>query len=289
MLICLILIGFIIQNMIFFKILIVIAIVSTLSACGPMALVGAVGQTVNNAAYNSAERELNKPYSKSRDEQALEVATANMNLGIEYMKQGAYENALTRLQRSILAKPDFAPSYNVLGLLYQRLGDPDEAEKNFKESISLEPNSSSTKNNYGLFLCANKRIAEAEKSFQEAANNPLYNAPEIALTNAGLCILNDRPAEAETYFKKALTKNPNFSYALIQMVDISYNRRNYELAHDYFERYQNVSRHTPKSLWLGIRISSELGYKDSVSSYALLLRNQYPDTEEARQLKEWSF
>jgi len=275
--------------MAYLHILLVIFIASLLAGCGPMAIVGAVGQTVNNAAYNAAERDLNNPRSISNESRALDVATANMNLGIEYMKQGAYENALTRLNRSIAAKSDFAPAYNVLGLLYQRLGDMVAAENNFKNAISLDPASPSTHNNYGLFLCNNGRLEEAEASFQKAANNPLYDSPEIALTNAGICIYDTRPDDAERLFKEALSKNPNFPYALLQMADISFSQRDYELAHQYFTRYQSNARHTPKSLWLGIRVCSELGLKDNVSSYVLLLRNQYPDSDEAQELKQWTF
>lgn len=267
----------------------VITISLYLSGCGPAAIVNAVGQTVNNAAYNAAERDLNRPYKKSDDEKALEIATANMNVGIEYMRQGDNEKAMIKLKRAIEVKPDLAPAYNVLGLLYQRLGDLNTAENNFKESLSLEPNNSSTKNNYGLFLCSNGRIAEAEKMFLDAADNPLYATPEIALTNAGICTLSEKRDAAEIYFRQALNKDPTFPYALIEMADIAYKKREYGLAHNYFKRYKERNRHTPKSLWLGIRIGSELGLKDDVSSYVLLLRNQYPDTEEAKQMSEWTF
>jgi len=259
-----------------------------LTACGPLAVVSAVGTTVNNAAYNAAERDLNNP-QPSRKEQAFKVAITNMNLAIEYMRQGAYENALEKLNRSILAKPDFAPSYNVLGLLHQRLGDSVKAEAYFKKSIKLDPSDSSTYNNYGLFLCNNERLDEAETLFLTAANNPFYDTPEIALSNAGICLLNSKPNVGENYFKQALNKNPYFTHALIQMADISYNRSEYDLAHQYFDRYNGNAKHTPKSLWLGVRICNELGYKDDASSYALLLRNKYPDSKEARTMMEWDF
>jgi type IV pilus assembly protein PilF len=266
------------------SIIILLLMTSILSGCGPMALVGAVGQTVNNAAYNSAERDANNP-QKSRDSQALEVAIANMNLGVEYMQQGSYDNALTRLKRSLRAKPDFAPSHNVLGLLYQRLGDPIESENYFKKAISLDSSDSSTYNNYGLLLCSLDRHDEAEVLFLKAANNPLYDSPEIALTNAGTCVIESKPEAAENYFKQALNKNPRFSYALLQMAEISFNRNQYESAFQYFKRYQDNANQTPKSLWIGIQICKELDRKDEVSSYELLLRNQYPDSKEARNMQ----
>ena len=272
--------------MIYLRIALILVPYFMLTACGPLAAVSAVGSTITNAAYNKAERDLNNP-KPSRDEQAMEVAVTNMNLGVEYMRQGQYEQALFNLKRSIRAKPDYAPRYNILGLLYQRLGETAEAEAHFKQSIKLDASDSSTYNNYGLFLCNNERYDEAITAFKTAANNPLYASPEIALTNAGICSLNQDKALAEDYFKQALTRNPDFPYALLQMADISYNRNQYEIAHDYFKRHKKNARLTPKSLWLGIRICNELDYKDDVSSYALLLRNNYPDTEEAQLLQEY--
>jgi type IV pilus assembly protein PilF len=274
--------------MVYLRILILFLVCLTLSACGSLALVSAVGTTINNAAYNSAERDLNNPKS-SRKEQAFKVAIANMNLGVEYMRQGAYDNALENLNRSILAKPDFAPAYNVLGLLYQQLGDSKKSEANFKYSIKLDPTDSSTFNNYGLFLCSNNRLDEAESVFLTAANNAFYSTPEIAFTNAGICLFDTKPEVGEGYLKQALNKNHDFPHALIQMAEISYNRSEYELAHQYFERYKDRAGHTPRSLWLGVRICSELGYKDDVASYALLLRNKYPESKETVSMMEWGF
>jgi type IV pilus assembly protein PilF len=274
--------------MIYFRIFLSLLTCLCISGCGPLALVSAVGTTVNNAAYNAAERDLNSS-QPSREVQAMNVAIANMNLGVEYMRQGAYEDALEKLNRSILAKPDFAPTYNVLGLLYQKLGDPITAENNFKKSMELDPTDSSTYNNYGLFLCHNNRLKEAEKMFLDAANNPYYDSPEIAFTNAGICLLDSKPEDSEKYFKQALRKDSDYSHALIQMVDISYNRSEYDLAHQYLKRYKKNTHHTPKSLWLGVRIASELKNKDDLASYALLLRNKYPDSKEAKLMSEWNF
>ena len=131
------------------------------------------------------------------------------------------------------------------------------------------------------------REEEAEKYFLAAAENPLYETPEIPYANIGTCAyMHDQPDKATEFFKKALTINAAIPAALIQMSEIEYNEGNYVSAHDYLERYLKFSKHTPKSLWLGIRVEQELGNKNKVSGYALLLRNQYPDTEEAKSLEE---
>ncbi len=70
------------------------------------------------------------------------------------------------------------------------------------------------------------------------------------------------------------------------MSDLSYNQGNYLSARGYLQRYLEIANHTPISLWLGIRIERELGDKNALSSYALSLRNNFPDSKEARLLQE---
>jgi type IV pilus assembly protein PilF len=41
---------------------------------------------------------------------------------------------------------------------------------------------------------------------------------------------------------------------------------------------------TPETLWLGIRIESILGDKDAEASYALLLRQKYPNSDQTKAL-----
>lgn len=219
--------------------------------------------------------------------QANEVARANVRLGAAYMEEGDFEVALNRLERARRADPQYPATYHVLGLLYQRLGQFDEAESNYRRALSLVPNDWNILNSYGQFLCSRDRPAEAEEAFLKARRNPLNERPEIALTNAGTCALaNDNPEQAETYFREALSVNANIPTALLQMSNIKYNQGEYLIARGYLQRYSSVAAHNPRSLWLGIRIENELGDRDAVSSYALLLNANYPDSSEARLLRE---
>lgn len=220
-------------------------------------------------------------------EQTNEVARANLDLGIAYMREGEYEKALVKLERAREADPGYPPTYNMLGLLNQQLGDNNDAEVNFKKALSINKNDSETLNNYGRFLCQTDRPQEAEETFLKAVNNPLYDSPETALTNAGVCVYNNGDKEkGETYLRRALQMNSRVPLALLLMSEISYNRDDSLSARGYMQRYQAVARHTPRSLWLGIQIEQELGNADAVSSYALLLRNQFPDSPEAEQLRQ---
>ena len=216
-----------------------------------------------------------------------QIALSNLNLGIAYIKERNFEKALEKLDKAKKADPEYSPVYNVYGLLYQQLGQLNKAEENFKRAIRLNDNDSSTLNNYGRFLCQQKRIDEAETAFLQAADNPLYETPEIAITNAGLCFDNNGLKDkAVKYYREALTVNPQMSPALLKMCEISVKEQDFLAARGYLQRYEAVARHIAKSLWLGIQIENKLGDKDAVSSYALLLKNSFPESNEAILLKK---
>ncbi|MCG8324683.1 MAG: type IV pilus biogenesis/stability protein PilW, partial [Thiotrichales bacterium] len=59
-------------------------------------------------------------------------------------------------------------------------------------------------------------------------------------------------------------------------------------ARGYLQRYTGSNSHNAGSLWLGIQIERALGDRDAEASYALLLRNNFPDSREARLLRESS-
>lgn len=253
-----------------------------LAACGPMSAVGMIGSSVVKTISNYNEREAVEAPRRAA------VAKANLDLGVEYLRRKEYENALARLQRAREADPAYAPIYSVFGLLYQNLGEYELAEANFRKSLRLDARDSDTLNNYGQFLCERGRHAEAEELFLNAAGNPLYKSPETPYANAGTCAyLNHDIANAVGYFKQALSRNPRIPIALISMSEIEYGNQNYAAADKYLERYLGVATQNARSIWLGIRIKRQLRDENAVASYTLLLRNNFPDSEEATHLEEF--
>ena len=250
-----------------------------LSGCTAMGAVGMLGSTISRTVEIQQNKKVREPANRR-------VAFTNVNLGVEYMRQGQYETALDKFNRAIDADPDYALSYNVLGVLYQLLDDTESAEEYFKHSLKLEPENPSALNNYGQFLCNQEREKEAEEYFLAAANNPFYETPEVAYANAGSCAYMHKQTEvALKYFDQSLEKNPNMPVALSQLAEINYDNGDLVSARDYMQRYLKNASHTPKTLWLGIRIERHFNNLDRVASYSLLLRNQYPDTREAELLR----
>ena len=263
----------------------IIITVNLLTACAPLSIAGLAGQTLVNTAVNSAVATHEENQIKAEKNHA--IAVANYNVGVEYIREGNFDKALDRLITAKKADPDYRPVYDALGVTYQNLKQFDKAENNFKKALQLDADNSDSLNNYGQFLCDTERAEEADQYFMKAASNPLYKTPELPYTNAGICArLHQQQDRAAEYFNKALSFNPRIPPALLSMSEISFDKGNYPAARDYLKRYLDVARQTAKSLWLGIRIEQELGDMNAVSSYALLLRNDFPKTEEARLLQE---
>jgi type IV pilus assembly protein PilF len=218
---------------------------------------------------------------------ANQLASVNTQLGLGYLRNGQLDLAWERLNTALQADPDYATAHNGIALVYDRLNEPDKAEEHFKRAIALNPSDSAAQTNYGAFLCQHGRMEEGEKYFMQAVANPLYNKPAMAYTNAGTCKLqaDDRDG-AEAYFRAALRADPRFPVALLNMAQISFDGGEYLAARAYMQRFEEVSSHNSRSLWLGIRIEERLGDKDAVSSFAMLLKATYPDSRETQLLLE---
>jgi len=172
-----------------------------------------------------------------------------------------------------------------MGLIHERLGQPDKAEAFYQKAIGENPGDSAAQNNYGRFLCVQGRYEEGEKRLLRALKNTLYASPELAYANAGICAKSaGQPEKAERYFRRALELQPRIPVALMSMAELSFQRGRYLSSRAYLQRYLEVGDHTPESLWLGIRVEQALGDKNAVSSYAMLLKTQYPDSRETQNL-----
>lgn len=224
---------------------------------------------------------------RQQEAQRLKSSEINTELGLSYLKKRDTERALVKLTRAIEQNPDNAKAHAAIALAYDNLERQARARTHYRRAVELNPMDSYARNAYGAFLCREGAVSEAVTQFDEAVENPLYPQPEMALTNAGQCLRKDGDvARAETYFRTALRRNPKFAPALFHMARLSYETGNALSARGYLQRYLAIAKHTAQSLWLGVQIERELGDKDTVASYSMLLRGRFPDSDEVRLLRE---
>ncbi len=228
------------------------------------------------------------PQEERADMRMKRAAKANVQLGVAYMREGNLEIAEGKLRKAIEQDPDSVRAHDAIAVLYGRIEKNELAEKHFKRALSLNPDDSRAHNNYGLFLCQTGDYEDADKQFNLAASNPLYSGRPAALTNAGVCA-NKIPdaAKAEQYFRDVLEFAPDYSPALLNMVSTSYEQGKFMSARGYLQRYEQVAPHSAESLWLGVRVEYALKDMSSSGRYGVLLKNNFPDSNQAKSLQEW--
>jgi len=225
---------------------------------------------------------------QSSSEGQKDPAEVNAQLGIEYMRKGMYEASLEKLNKAVRQNPDLQLAQVSLAILYERLGEEESAAKHYRKAYSIDRKNPVTLNAYGQFLCRKGQLDEADAMFLAAVKDPLYQMPELVYTNAGICARKRPDMElAEKYFREALRRNPRYQPALQEMVRTSFAREEYLATRAYLQRMQVLTPLTPEFLWIGVRAESELDDRNAMASYALVLKNQYPEAEETRALTQW--
>jgi type IV pilus assembly protein PilF len=194
------------------------------------------------------------------------------------------------LHTAVNADRSYAPAYDALALVYMELKEDAQAEANFRQSLKMNPNSSETRNNYGLFLCQRGREKEGLRQLLDALKNPLYQTPDVAYKNAGVCARKSDPKLAEGYFHRAVKLNPNQAQAWYGLAEVSFARDDYAAAKEYLGRYVAlVGNPGPDGLWLGARIEHRLGDRTALANYGMQLRRRFPSSPETKAYLDGRF
>lgn len=226
-----------------------------------------------------------QPTSTANLSDAQNRARIHTELAAGYFARGQYAVSLEALRDALAADNRYAPAYGMLGLVYMELREDKPAEDYFRRALELAPGNSETRNNYGWFLCTRNRIDESLVQFNEALKNPLYPAPERALTNAGVCSMKAGDlAAAEDYFSRAIKHQPSQAQALSQLAEIYYRQGRYSESRTLLARHFEISQPGAQALWLGVRLARKQGDRDAEASYGLQLRKRFADSAETRLL-----
>jgi type IV pilus assembly protein PilF len=227
-----------------------------------------------------------KPALGEKDNES--AAAYNLQLGIDYFRQGNLSLAKEKLDRSMNQNPKNAQIYVASGMLYDRLGETKKADQYFSKAAGLEPKDGDIINSYAVFLCRNGEYKKGEELAVRAATNPLYKTPEAAYLNAGNCAVDGkRPADAEKYLRSAVAIRPNFAPALLQLAQLEFKAGNYLPARGFLERFQQTTKPTSASLWLLVQVEYALGNTSVSADYARRLKRDFPTAAETKFLLEF--
>jgi type IV pilus assembly protein PilF len=224
-------------------------------------------------------------HSDSASDKARKGAEVHTQLGQQYMQNGELQAALEKLNKALAFDPNYPPAHTVIAVLYERIHDEPNAELHYRRAVALEPKKGAPNNNLGVFLCKEGKAAEAKPYFDRAVADPFYSTPDLALTNAGTCLIaaNDLDG-AEAAFRSAVQRNPVNAEALYQLAHVLYLKNDAFRARAFIQRFDALKQPSPDALKLGHDIELRLGNGEVAQDFARRLQAQFPDSEQARIL-----
>jgi type IV pilus assembly protein PilF len=221
-----------------------------------------------------------------QEDPRLAAAKLNIQLGTTYLQQGNFLLAREKLERSLKQNPKDPDVHTSLGLLYDRTGDAKLADKHFREALRLAPEKPDLINNYAIYLCKNGRVDEGVEKFVTIAANKFYPTPEVALTNAGVCLRGaKRLDDAEQKFMGAIRARPNYSEATVQLASLAVEKGDLTQAKKAVDSYLNSFRPSPDVLLAAVGIARASKDRMLEEKYSRALRLDFPDSAQARALQ----
>ena len=215
-------------------------------------------------------------------------ARIHTELAAKYYELGQLGIALEELQTALQAEPDYAPAFNLRGLVRMELREYKQADEDFRHSLRLDNTDAQAHNNYGWFLCQRGKEKDALAHFIAAIKNPLYQTPEKAYLNAGMCSRKSgNLKDAVDFLNQALRVQPEMPEALLELAEVNFSNSDYAAARAYFIRFsqRNPVPLSAEHLWLAVRIERKLGDKKAEERSASELRQRFPDARETRLLQ----
>jgi len=211
-----------------------------------------------------------------------EALKTRVQLARSYIGEQNWEDAKRNLRIAQEIDPNAPDVHEAFALVYQATGEYELAEASFKKAISLQKSFSRARNNYAAFLYSQERYREAEEQLEVVVSDTLYESRTQAFINLGLCRrrLEDN-AGARQALTRALAMDRNNRLALLELAHIEYEDQDWAMAERHLTSYRALTRRqSARALWLGVRLSHALGNADDQASFALALRNLYPDSAE---------
>lgn len=232
----------------------------------------------------------NSPFAREANQQ--KAVKNYVRLGTAYVSQGNYERARDHLQRALEIDPNSPGALSAMGLIYQQEGESELAEESFRKAISSDGSYTRGRLFYGAFLYGQGRYKDAQEQFSRASQDTNFDDRGSIFYNLGRTQdqLGQYDDAVNSYRRAVELNRGNASYLLALSTSLV-RQGAYEEAQRYYERMAGMIQrdpklsHSPDSLLTGLKLAHYFGNQHREASLALLLRNQYPESEQLKQYR----
>lgn len=231
----------------------------------------------------TAPRPARGPQTSERNANA---AALHVEMGRAYLQRGDLRTAQERLQRALALDPRSTDAHTVIAVLNEKIDRTELAERHYRRAVDLKPADGALNNNYGQFLCRQGRFEEADRRFRVAFEDPFYETPAVAFTNAGVCAFKaGRIEAAELYLRRSLEIDPAQPDVLLDLARIHVGKGEPLRARAFLQRHEAAAAPAPDALELGVMIEEALGDTAAADRYRTRLRQDFPEHARQNQLQ----
>lgn len=151
-----------------------------------------------------------------------ETSRAHYNLGNFHLISQAYERAINCYTRCLEFEIDYVPAIVNKAIALAKLGKLDHARETYQEALHVCPTDAQVHYNYGVFLFDHELITPAKEALMTCIQlNPRHKSAYNYLGNCDRAL--GQVESARSWYKKALTIDPTYSYALKNLEELSPN------------------------------------------------------------------
>jgi type IV pilus assembly protein PilF len=137
------------------------------------------------------------------------------NVGLVYLQNDKYDEAIKYLNKSLSLKPNFDMALNALGIIYFIRGDLQKAKDYFEKSLAVNPTLTEARNYLGSVYQQLGLLDEAEAEYKKAIADKTYHSRELPYYNlARLYLTKGNDAEALELVETAIELNDQMVMAL---------------------------------------------------------------------------
>lgn len=217
----------------------------------------------------------------------VKLVEARVRAALGYVADRNYPLAQARLNEAYALDSSSPVVLEGMAILNWKTKESEAADKYFRQALSKSDDASKIRYNYALFLMDAGRFPDAVEQLQKATDDQLYENRGDALAALGVCKLRlGQEAEALTTLERAAAMSPSNPMPPLELAGMHYRKGEYVKGWEYFGQFKAVSRQSPRSLLLGIRLAHKVQALDAEASYALELKNLYPHSAEYLQYRK---